>query len=306
MENLKPNADKTVWDRELSVPSRLIEYVDQGVRAKLPPGTQVRGIAPSGNSYWARTAKIDAVDAAGNATPFFLKVHQFEHGRDMAETEFESMRLMHDVMPEFVMRPLAWGAFAEEPDAFFLLVPFYDLCRKSIKPPEYVALVAELHRRGAVPGGKFGLPFHTYAGRIRQDFPVRATWEQCFLDGMVLLFDAEEEAQGADEELTRLRQSIFATVIPRLLRPLETEGHRLVPTLCHGDLWFGNAAVDTETGRTMIFDAAPVYAPAEYDLGPWFAHRELLGYDYVAEYVKHVPRLEPADEFKDRLNLYWV
>lgn len=33
MENLKPNADKTVWDRELSVPSRLIEYVDQGVRA---------------------------------------------------------------------------------------------------------------------------------------------------------------------------------------------------------------------------------------------------------------------------------
>lgn len=103
--------DKSVWDKEVPVPARLIEYVDRGVLAseccylptyhmsrafhpiqqelrstdtstyllltrpsELPPGTQIRGITPSGASYWARTAKIDATDQHGNPTPFFIKV----------------------------------------------------------------------------------------------------------------------------------------------------------------------------------------------------------------------------------------
>jgi hypothetical protein len=41
---------------------------------ELPPGTQIQGITPSGASYWARTAKIDATDQEGNPTPFFIKV----------------------------------------------------------------------------------------------------------------------------------------------------------------------------------------------------------------------------------------
>lgn len=91
--------DKSVWNEEIPVPEALIQYVDEGVRdseapihtlldqcptswklltggliAELPPGTQVHGISQSGSSYWARTAKIDATDAAGNPTPFFMKV----------------------------------------------------------------------------------------------------------------------------------------------------------------------------------------------------------------------------------------
>jgi hypothetical protein len=44
---------------------------------ELPPGTQILGITPSGASYWARTAKIDATDEEGNPTPFFIKVILF-------------------------------------------------------------------------------------------------------------------------------------------------------------------------------------------------------------------------------------
>lgn len=71
-----PPTDKAIWDKEIPVPVQLIQYVDQAIRDKLPPGTQVKGISPSGASYWARTAKIDAVDADGNETPFFVKVWQ--------------------------------------------------------------------------------------------------------------------------------------------------------------------------------------------------------------------------------------
>lgn len=65
-------ADK--WDREIPVPAHVIGYVDPAVHKKLPAGTTVQGISPSGASFWARTAKIDATDADGADTPFFIKV----------------------------------------------------------------------------------------------------------------------------------------------------------------------------------------------------------------------------------------
>jgi hypothetical protein len=68
-----------VWKGEIPVPKRLIEYIDEAVKEALPPGTQFHGISPSGVSYWARTAKIDATDADGNKTPFFMKVSVTNH-----------------------------------------------------------------------------------------------------------------------------------------------------------------------------------------------------------------------------------
>jgi hypothetical protein len=41
---------------------------------ELPPGTNVISISPSGASYWARTAKIEATDANGDESSFFVKV----------------------------------------------------------------------------------------------------------------------------------------------------------------------------------------------------------------------------------------
>jgi fructosamine-3-kinase len=60
-----------------------------------------------------------------------------------------------------------------------------------------------------------------------------------------------------------LRQEIIAKVIPRLLRPLETEGRSVIPQLVHGDLWDGNTAVDAVTEKPLIFDACSSYAHHE-------------------------------------------
>jgi hypothetical protein len=92
------------------------------------------------------------------------QVHQFERGKKIASSEFESMKMLYNIMPELVVKPVAWGSNVGEPDAYF--------------------------------------------------------------------FDIEEEAQGPEQhELTRLRKAIMVQVIPRLLRPLETEGRTL--TLLH-------------------------------------------------------------------------
>lgn len=66
--------EEYVWKEEIPVPAHLIQYIDGAVKKALPTGTHFEGITPSGASYWARTAKIEALDDHGNETPFFIKV----------------------------------------------------------------------------------------------------------------------------------------------------------------------------------------------------------------------------------------
>lgn len=246
------------------MPVRLIQYIDQNVRDKLPPGTQFHGIAPSGSSYWARTAKIDATDANREPTPFFIKVHQFEHGKNMVSSEFYAMKLLYSIIPEMVAEPLAWGAYSdEEPDTYFFICRFRELSNDIPDVADFPALLAEFHRRSKSTTGEFGFPITMFGGRNPQAFPLTKSWEECFSKGLDKIFDMEEQTHGPDEEMQRLREGLMTKVIPRLLRPLETEGRVLVPSLVHGDLWDGNASVDVETGHPMIFDATPLYAHNE-------------------------------------------
>ncbi len=69
----------------------------------------------------------------------------------------------------------------------------------------------------------------------------------------------DEESQGPSEELEALCKPIFQKVIPRLLRPPETGGRQIEPCLVHGDLWYGNAFTDVDTGGPIVFDAAAFY-----------------------------------------------
>ncbi|KAK8121916.1 Fructosamine/Ketosamine-3-kinase [Apiospora sp. TS-2023a] len=108
--------DKYVRDQEIAVPVAVIKDIDEGVKdsevsRELPKGTRCHGITVSGASYWARTAKIDVTDELGNETPFFIKVHQREIGREMAESEYKAMKMLFDIMPEMVAEPMAWGAY---------------------------------------------------------------------------------------------------------------------------------------------------------------------------------------------------
>ena len=41
---------------------------------EMPGGTKVLSIVPSGSSYWARTAKIAAIDPEGNGVSYFMNV----------------------------------------------------------------------------------------------------------------------------------------------------------------------------------------------------------------------------------------
>lgn len=171
---------------------------------------------------------------------FYVTVWQVsigDDGRGMMRGEFESMRALHETAPDLALEPIAWGTYATDEDVHFFLCVFYDMDKDLCSLDTFPAMLAGLHRRGAArSNGKFGFPVTTYQGRLAQDMAWCDTWEESFSRNLDLYFEHELEAQGPDEEIGVLRRVIMERVVPRLLRPMETGGRRVTPTLIHGDL----------------------------------------------------------------------
>ena len=112
--------------------------------------------------------------------------------------------------------------------------------------------------------------------------------------------DAFENGIGCARPCWYLSTRLLDVIIPRLLRPLETEGRRVRPALCHGDLWYGNACTDLSTVEPMIFDGKALYAHNEYELGDCYAARNRFGRNYFRAYQAHNPHSLPEQDFKGR------
>ena len=90
------------------------------------------------------------------------------------------------------------------------------------------------------------------------------------------------------------KQEQLLTAIPELLA-----GHEPQPSLVHGDLWSGNAAV-TQTGEPIIFDPATYVGDREVDL----AMTELFG-GFPAEFYRGYDQVLPLDNgYQQRKTLY--
>lgn len=84
------------------------------------------------------------------------------------------------------------------------------------------------------------------------------TWEEWFTRAMKKILELDIECHAGhetNEEMLSLTVPFLQKVIPRLLRPLESDGRQIQPTLIHSDLWPGNAKHDVETDEVMIFDS---------------------------------------------------
>lgn len=197
------------------------------------------------------------------------QVHKFDHGKNMVSAEYEAAKALYAAYPELVPEPIAWGSYKEEDEVYFLLIRFYELSGDIPDVSDFPALLAKIQMRPEAKSktGDFGFPITTYGGRNPTVYPMGKSWETTLAGSLEAAFIAEEETQGPDAEMTRLRDSLFNKVIPRLIRPLETEGRSVDPILCHGDLWDGNASIDAATGDPKIFDPAPLWAHKECKIG---------------------------------------
>lgn len=187
----------------------------------------------------------------------------------MLSGEFKGAQDLYAIMPELMPEPIAWGAYKDIPETYFFVMRYHEMSEDIPDVSDFPALVAEMHSRSASKTGEFGYPIITFGGRNPQSFPMSKSWEECFSKGLNFIFDLEEETHGPNEEMQQLREGLITKIIPRLLRPLETEGRTLTPRLIHGNLWDGNASVDVNTGEPKCYDGNPIWAHNECEFLVW-------------------------------------
>lgn len=199
----------------------------------------------------------------GTISPFFVKVMSRDIGRKMLNAEFQSMTAIHNLLPDFVPLPFAWGSYESVPETHFILSEYREMILDMPDPGKFADKLAALHQKSVSPNGKFGFHTTTYPGNLPQYTDWEASWETFFAKSMRQALDLEIEARGYDPEFDELIPVLFDEVIPRLLRPLESEGRTVKPSLVHGDLWFANSGIDGDSGEPLVFDACVLYAHNE-------------------------------------------
>ncbi|KAI9785899.1 MAG: hypothetical protein M1839_008165 [Geoglossum umbratile] len=290
--------DPSIWDKEIDVPEDVICYVDDNVSS----------------SSWPMQAKANQDTLPTTVAKFYQISHpgaesrvlQGDAGKGMVSGEFASMFTLYNIMPDITAKPIAWGTYASNPNIHFFLCSFHEMTNEVPDVEVFPAKIAELHTKGVSPNGKFGFSVVNYNGRLPQNTVWCDTWEESFSRNLKHTLELEEAAQGYSEEMKRLSDAVITKVIPRLLRPLETEGRQIQPRLVHGDLWDGNVSKDTTTNSLIIFDAAAIYAHNEYELAPWRPTRHKIGKLHMDAYHKHFPISAPKEDFDDRNTLYCI
>ncbi|OQV04902.1 hypothetical protein CLAIMM_09716 [Cladophialophora immunda] len=279
--------------------------VDPSVVAELPPGCRILCTEGHGVSVWANTARIDVELADGlTEQSFFIKVLSRDTGRNVVHGEFESMKAIYSLQPDFVPKPIVWGTYQSDPDTHFFLCEYREMTDDMPDPEKSSAQLALLHKHSKSPNGKFGFHVTTYSGNLPQSVDWEDSWETFFAKSMRCALDLERKARGPDPEFDTLIPTLFDRVIPRLLRPMEIEGRSVKPSLVHGDLWYANSGIDADTGTSLVFDACCFYAHNEYEFGQWMPACNKFGAAYLTAYRSHMQISPPEEDYQGRLDLY--
>lgn len=203
---------------------------------------------------------------ADDAENHHIQILDGDRAADMAHGEFESQTLLTSHIPEYVEPPIAWGTYENDSSTAFFLTRYRHLLEELPPTSELLAIVKKLHQTAKSPNGKFGYHITTFFGPDPMDNEWTNSWEVYYDREFRHAIDYVQARLGEgnhDAELAELAAQIVEKVIPRLLRPLQTGGRSITPTLCHGDLWDSNVQLDAFTRRPVLFDPCCFYGHHE-------------------------------------------
>ncbi|KAJ3535029.1 hypothetical protein NM208_g7305 [Fusarium decemcellulare] len=290
--------------------------VDEAIRSRLSGEYDRVECTYLGDSDWSWPLKVSLIKENEVIKSYFVKLAKSQLGMSMLRGEYESMLLLHSIVPNYSAQPVGWGTCSSEPDHYFYISDYHDLVSQQPEVKSLCAITAQFHNdsanlleKGQVhpkPGGRFGFHVATHMGKFPQDNAWSDSWDEFYKRGMHRILTYESKTQGPSEELDSLAPELLNTVIPRLLRPLDICGRRIRPVLIHGDLQIRNVKMDKDTHSLFLIDAGSFWGHNECEIGKWRPVRFQIGQEYVEEYHKLIPKADPIDEWEDRNILYSI
>lgn len=194
-----------------------------------------------------------------------LQVAFDDHGMTMLNGEYESSKIIHGLMNDFLPKPFGFGKYKTPyPATYFYLSEFVDMdVTTAPDPAEFTKRLAQLHQASNSPSGQFGFDVQTCDGQVAHTVDWQDSWATFFTKLLVGVCEKDLVTNGPWPEMERATKQLVNVVIPRLLGPLQADGRVLKPCIIHGDLWEGNMGINLETGESILFDVGSYYAHNE-------------------------------------------
>ncbi len=221
---------------------------------------------------------------------YFVKTNQASRVA-MFEAEALGLRQMAETNTIRVPRPLCWGI---EGDASYIVLEWLDFGYGTHHAwDEMGRQLAAMHRVTSEKG--FGWDQNNTIGSTPQLNPWTENWVDFFTEHRIRYQLKLAQRRGGHFP----NQDKLLSAIPEILA-----GHDPQPSLVHGDLWSGNAAV-IKTEEPVLLDPAVYFGDREVDL----AMTELFG-GFTANFYQAYNAAYPLDPGYERrkilYNLYHV
>ncbi len=226
----------------------------------------------------------------GDGTKWFVKLNAAD-ALPMFEAESDGLAALSEADIFRVPRPLCCGIAGRQA---YLVLEHLDLqpVAERTGAIAFGRALAALHRRS---GAHYGWRRDNYIGATPQINAESDNWPRFFAMARLLPQVARAKAHG------RALQEKGRSLADKL--PAFFLGYRPQPSLLHGDLWHGNAAMSG--GAPALFDPAAYFGDREADL----ALTELFGgfpQAFYAAYREAWPLAEGYESRKTLYNLYHV
>lgn len=229
-----------------------------------------------------------ALVVGGGGARYFVK-HGPAGTREMFEAEADGLAALAETG---AVRVPAVVALAHDDEGACLILEHLDL--SPLATPEdgarFGEALAELHQH---VGDRFGWPRHNFIGRSPQDNTPGDNWARFFALHRLAPQLARARENGFGGDLQRHGERLLDRLAGLFL------DYRPQPSLLHGDLWHGNAAM-TADGQPALFDPAVYRGDRESDL----AMAELFGGFPPAVYAAYRRAWPLNDGYERRKPLY--
>lgn len=229
-----------------------------------------------------------AFELRAGERPYFLKLNAAD-ALPMFAAEADGLAALAICDTFRVPQVLACGATGDE--AFLLLehLQLRPLASAEDGRRFAVALV-ELHHD---TGAHFGWARDNFIGTNAQTNGLHDGWARFLVDCRLLPQLQMARSAGLSAAVARTAEQMLERVPALFL------DYRPRPSLLHGDLWHGNAAMDAE-GRPVIFDPAVYRGDRDADL----AMSELFGGFPTSFYAAYRAAWSPVEGYEQRKTLY--